>query len=204
MREQGITLSPETIDTMELVWEEYIGPHLRTTASVFRYDASHLIAQREPRRHQWREPVFHERGPYDGARRGRRDRGALERTHGSRQLRERRRDGLDLAGAAVELTAASGQGLDSFFRSNPSATSAGTGRAVHGRTAQPLTTERFPGSFSQTSRRRRHLGKALDLQFGLYNALNRRVHADPGSEEHLQRAIVQDGRTLRVRLMAKF
>jgi iron complex outermembrane receptor protein len=47
------------------------------------------------------------------------------------------------------------------------------------------------------------LGKALDLQFGLYNALNRE-YADPGSEEHLQRAIVQDGRTLRVRLMAKF
>ena len=47
------------------------------------------------------------------------------------------------------------------------------------------------------------LSKALDLQFGLYNALNQR-YADPGSEEHLQRAIGQDGRTLRIRLLARF
>ena len=47
------------------------------------------------------------------------------------------------------------------------------------------------------------LSRSLDLQFGLYNALNQK-YADPGAEEHLQRAIAQDGRTVRVRLMARF
>ena len=40
-------------------------------------------------------------------------------------------------------------------------------------------------------------------QTALYNALNQ-SYADPGSEEHLQNAIGQDGRTLRIRLMARF
>jgi len=46
MRERRGTLEPETIATTEAVWEEYIGPHLRTGLSIFHYDANGLIEQR--------------------------------------------------------------------------------------------------------------------------------------------------------------
>jgi iron complex outermembrane receptor protein len=44
----------------------------------------------------------------------------------------------------------------------------------------------------------RHLFWGLELSGSLYNALDRR-YADPGSEEHRQDAIAQDGRSFRVR-----
>ena len=47
------------------------------------------------------------------------------------------------------------------------------------------------------------IGKKLDVEFDLYNLANAR-YADPGAEEHVQRAIAQDGRTFRVRLVARF
>jgi hypothetical protein len=47
------------------------------------------------------------------------------------------------------------------------------------------------------------LGRKLVLELGVYNLLDQR-YADPGAEEHLQRAIVQDGRTARVRVVARF
>jgi outer membrane receptor for ferrienterochelin and colicins len=39
-------LQPESIATHELVWEQYAGEWLRTSASVYRYDASQLLALR--------------------------------------------------------------------------------------------------------------------------------------------------------------
>jgi outer membrane receptor protein involved in Fe transport len=50
---------------------------------------------------------------------------------------------------------------------------------------------------------RRTLTKKLELEFGVYNVLDSR-YADPGAEEHLQSAITQDGRTARVRIVARF
>jgi outer membrane receptor protein involved in Fe transport len=47
------------------------------------------------------------------------------------------------------------------------------------------------------------VNKKLDLELGVYNFLNR-PYADPGAEEHLQRAIEQDGRTFRVRVIVRF
>jgi hypothetical protein len=45
------------------------------------------------------------------------------------------------------------------------------------------------------------IGKRLELGLGVYNLFNR-TYADPGSEEHVQSSIPQDGRTLRVQLSA--
>jgi iron complex outermembrane receptor protein len=47
------------------------------------------------------------------------------------------------------------------------------------------------------------LGNRLELGLGAYNVFDAR-YGDPGAEEHLQRSIVQDGRTLRVQLTARF
>jgi iron complex outermembrane receptor protein len=45
--------------------------------------------------------------------------------------------------------------------------------------------------------------KRLDLQVSLYNIFNTR-YADPAAKEHVQRSIEQDGRTFRVRVIARF
>jgi iron complex outermembrane receptor protein len=47
------------------------------------------------------------------------------------------------------------------------------------------------------------LSRRFELGLGVYNLFDRR-YADPGAEEHLQPAIGQDGRTVRVRVTAKF
>lgn len=201
MREQGITLSPETIDTMELVWEEYIGPHLRATASVFRYDAGHLIAQRSlddtsgaslyftnadhttargvdaEIEGRWNELTV--RGSYANV--NATDWTSQERLSNSPQHLGKASFVLPLKPLGTLLA------LDARFTGERRSLDDGT----------------IPGFLLANITTTTALGKALDLQFGLYNALNRE-YADPGSEEHLQRAIVQDGRTLRVRLMAKF
>ncbi len=48
-----------------------------------------------------------------------------------------------------------------------------------------------------------HVATGLELSAGVYNVFDRRF-ADPGSEEHVQDAIVQDGRSFRVKLCYSF
>ena len=106
MREQGLTLSPETISTTELVWEEYIGPHLRTTASVFRSDARHLIAQ-QTLDHTSGDSLYYTNADRTTARGVDAEiEGALGRVDGSCQLRQCVRDRLDIGRTVVELAAA--------------------------------------------------------------------------------------------------
>jgi len=201
MRDQGLTLSPETIDTTELVWEEYLGAHFRTTASVFRYEASHLIAQQSlddtsgdslyftnadrttargvdaEIEGRWNDLTV--RVSYANVRAT--DWASGERLSNSPQH-------LGKAGVVLPLKPlATSLALDGRFTGERRTLYEGT---ISGFALANITT---------TSA----LGRALDLQFGLYNALNQK-YADPGSEEHIQRAIAQDGRTLRVRLMARF
>jgi iron complex outermembrane receptor protein len=202
MREQGITLSPETIDTTELVWEEYIGPYLRATASLFSYDARNLIAQRS----------------LDGTSSG-------DSLHFANADRTTAR-GVDaeLEGRWNDLTVrmsyANVNATDWASRERLSNSPQHLGKAALLLPIKALATSlALDGRFTGARRSldggaisgfvlanvtaTTALGKALDLQFGLYNALNQ-VYSDPGAEEHLQRAILQDGRTLRVRLMARF
>ena len=47
------------------------------------------------------------------------------------------------------------------------------------------------------------LVRGADLQFSVQNLFDRQ-YSDPGAEEHLQAAIPQDGRTLRMRLGFRF
>ena len=49
----------------------------------------------------------------------------------------------------------------------------------------------------------RAVTKRFDLGVSVHNIFNTR-YADPGAEEHVQRAIPQDGRTFRVRARVRF
>jgi iron complex outermembrane receptor protein len=201
MRDLDITLSPETIDTTELVWEEYIGAHLRTTASVFRYDARHLIAQ------QTLDDTSGDSLYFTNA----------DRTtaRGIDAEIEGRWDALTVRFSYANVKAAdwtSGERLSNspqhlgkiglVLPLEPLATSlALDGRFTGER--RTLYEGRISGFALANITTTTTLSRALDLQFGLYNALDQ-YYADPGSEEHLQRAIAQDGRTLRARLIARF
>jgi iron complex outermembrane receptor protein len=201
MREQQLSLSPETIDTTELVWEEYIGAHVRTTASVFRYDARHLIAQHSlddtsgdslyftnadrttargiDAEVEGRWNVVTVRVSYENVK-------ATDWTSGERLSNSPQH--LGKVGAVFPLKPlATSLALDGRF----------TGER------QTLYQGTTPGFALANITATTTLSRSLDLQFGLYNALNQK-YADPGAEEHLQRAIAQDGRTVRVRLMARF
>jgi len=201
MRDQQLTLSPETIDTTELVWEEYIGAHVRTTASVFRYDARHLIAQ------QSLDDTSGDSLYFTNA----------DRTtaRGVDAEVEGRWNDLTVRVSYANVHAAdwtSGERLSNspqhlgkvgiVFPLKPLATSLALDGRFTGerRTLYEGTISGFALANVTTTT---SLSRALDLQFGVYNALNQQ-YADPGAEEHLQRAIAQDGRTVRIRLMARF
>jgi len=201
MREQGLTLSPETIDTTELVWEEYIGPHLRATASVFRYDARHLIAQQSLDGSSG-DSLYFTNADHSTARgvdvelEGRwndltarvsyANVNATDWTSGERLSNSPQQ--LAKAGLVMPITPlATSLAIDGRFT--------GARRSLDGGAISSFLLANITTTTA--------LGRALDLQFGLYNALNTE-YADPGAEEHLQQAIVQDGRTVRVRLIARF
>jgi len=201
MREQGIALSPETIGTTEVVWEEYIGPHLRTTASLFRYDARHLIAQQSLGD-----------GSGDGVYFANTDRTTAR---GVDAEIEGRWDGLTVRASYANVSATDWTSRERLSNSPQHLGKAGlvlpikplaTSLALDGRfmgERRSLDGGTISGFVLANITTTTALSKVLDLQFGLYNALNQE-YADPGSEEHLQRSIAQDGRTVRLRLMAKF
>jgi hypothetical protein len=46
-------------------------------------------------------------------------------------------------------------------------------------------------------------GRRFEVRLGLYNASNT-TYSDPGAEEHLQRAIQQDGRSAMAKVRVRF
>ena len=201
MREQQLSLSPETIDTTELVWEEYIGAHVRTTASVFRYDARHLIAQHSLDDTSGDSLYFTNadrttaRG-IDAEVEGRWNAVTVRVSYENVKATDWT-SGERLSNSPQHLGK-----VGAVFPLKPLATSlALDGRFTGER--QTLYQGTTPGFALANITATTTLSRSLDLQFGLYNALNQK-YADPGAEEHLQRAIAQDGRTVRVRLMARF
>jgi iron complex outermembrane receptor protein len=201
MRDQAITLSPETIDTTEIVWEQYIGRHLRATASAFRSDARHLIAQKSLDDTSGDSLYFAnaDRSTARGVD------AEIEGRWNDLTLRVSYTNVLATDWTSGERLSNSPQQLGKVgivLPIKPLATSlAMDGRFTGNR--RNLDGGTIPGFALANVITTTALSRSLDLQFGLYNALNQE-YADPGSEEHLQRAIVQDGRTVRVRLMAKF
>jgi len=204
MQEYGFTLAPETIETTEVVWEEYVGAHLRAAVSVFSYEADHLISQR-----MLVAPGLLGGGIYFANDSSSTARGADAEIEG---------------GWSNGLSAAAGY---SYVRARDGATHAVLSNSprhlAHVRVSSPIKPlasrlglelrgvgERrsldgglVPGFVVGNATATTSLSKKLDLELGVYNVLDT-GYADPGAEEHAQRAIRQDGRTARVRIIARF
>jgi outer membrane receptor for ferrienterochelin and colicins len=199
------TLKPETIATTEVVWEEYIGSRLRTAVSAFHYDVERLISQKSL-------------DSVDAA-----SASELYFTNDGRtaangveaEVETRWTNGLVVSGdySHVRATdAATGLRLSNSphhlanlrvaFPVRPLSSTVGVEvRGVGER--RNLSGDEVHGFVLGNVTGRRTLTKKLELEFGVYNVLDSR-YADPGAEEHLQSAITQDGRTARVRIVARF
>jgi outer membrane receptor for ferrienterochelin and colicins len=205
MRTYDFTLEPETISTTEVVWEEYIGSRVRTAVSAFHYDVDQLITQRS----------------LDSVGAG--DSSELYFTNDGRTAA----DGFE---AEAEMRWSNGMAVSGNY-SHVRATDDATGLRLSNsprhladlRVAFPvrplfstvgvevrgvgerrsLSGDEVHGFVLGNVTARRSLTKKLELELGVYNVLDSR-YADPGAEEHLQKAITQDGRTARVRVVARF
>ncbi|MBM4031786.1 MAG: TonB-dependent receptor [Planctomycetes bacterium] len=194
-------LKPETIDTAELVLEQRLSEHLRLTAAAFAYRMKDIITLEED--------------PSDGLmvfQNGRRARakGLEAELAGAWPCGLRARASYSLARAEDGET---GQRLvnspthlaklnvsvpvvrDKLFAS----------LELQYTSRRDTLAGRHAGAFwlANFTLHGRDLLKGLDASLGVYNLFDRR-YRDPGSREHRQDAIEQDGRTFRLQIIKRF
>jgi iron complex outermembrane receptor protein len=205
MRDEGFSLEPERITASEVVWEQNLGAYFRTELSAFHYDAHGLVEQRKLTTYE----------PETGYGLYFANAGRTTANGADAQI-----DGCWSSG----LTAALGYGYvlakdsltEEWLSNSPrhlaslrvgvpiqslASRLALEVRGISERRA--LDGRAVPGFFVGNVNATTTLNKKLDLEFSIYNLLNTR-YADPGAEEHVQRSITQDGRTARVRVIARF
>ncbi|HYK89747.1 MAG TPA: TonB-dependent receptor [Acidobacteriota bacterium] len=190
-------LRPETIHTTELVVERFLGPKFRIAGSAYYYRLDHLISQQTDPVDTWLiysntdeirarglEFEVEARGLYgiDG-----RLGYALQRaTNQATSLRlSNSPEHLAHLNLAIPL-----------FRGS---TWAGT--TLSYMSSRKTVTGGHTGGFflADMTLLNRKLFRHAELSAGVYNLFDKR-YADPGSEEHLQETILQDGRSFRVTL----
>jgi outer membrane receptor for ferrienterochelin and colicins len=205
MQGEGLNLGPETIATRDVVWEQNVGANFRVELSAFHYDAGHLVEQR----------TLSAYDPETGyglyfANAGR------TTAHGAdAQLEGCWANGVTASfgyGYVRAADWATRQPLSNSPRHLSSLRLVTPLTALASRVAFEMrgVSERraldggtVPGFVIGNVTTTTSINKKLDLELSLYNVTNTR-YADPGAEEHLQRSLAQDGRTARVRVIARF
>jgi iron complex outermembrane receptor protein len=194
-------LRPETIKTTEVVFEKYVGDHLRLSASGYVYHIKDLITQ--------------ELDPADGLISFRNDdaiaakglefeiAGKLARgfegnaSYSLQQTRDRE-TGQELTNSArhlgkLNLTA------PLFKRSLIAAF-----QLQYSSQTKTLDGTYLPSVYlANVTLFTKKLAKGLDTSFGVYNLFDQK-YANPGSDAHLQNSIEQDGRNLRLKFTFHF
>ena len=194
-------LQPETITTYELILEQYLGAHLRGTASVFYYTLDNLITQRT-------DPtdgllVFQNAGEvtaYGGELEleGKWANGWLGRLSYTYQETEDQQTGAGLTNSPRHL--AKFNLLVPLFQDKlfvgPEMQYTSDRRTLAGRRTSGVFLTNVT-LFSQ------HLLKGLEISGSVYNLFDTR-YGDPGAEEHRQDVIPQDGRSFRFKITYGF
>jgi iron complex outermembrane receptor protein len=194
-------LRPETNETAEIVMEQYLGGGVRLTATAFHYTINDLVTQ--------------ETDPADGflvynnidqikakgielEAEGKFPNGMLTRISYTGQDSRNEQTGLDLTNSPRHLVQFNVQkpllhdtvvaGLEFQYLSQRKTTA---GTYVPGLFVPNLTlvSQKLP--------------RGLQLSMSVYNVGNH-AYGDPGSEEHRQDTIIQDGRSFRVKLTYTF
>jgi outer membrane receptor for ferrienterochelin and colicins len=194
-------LKPETIRTSELVFEKYLGDHLRLSASGYVYQINGLISQRTD--------------PADGL-----IHFLNEGRVASRGI-EFEMEGKSAGGFEGNVAYTLQQTRDRKTKQDLTNSPRHLGKLNF--TAPLLKRSVFAGfQFQYTSQRltlngaslpalyltnftlfSKKLTKGLDTSFGAYNLFNQK-YSDPGAEEHRQNSIEQNGRNLRMKFTLHF
>jgi outer membrane receptor for ferrienterochelin and colicins len=196
-------LRPETIRTTETTWEQMYGRNLRSTVSVFRSDMRDLISEIGA------EDDFLNGAYFTND-------SSVRSTGIETEVEARLANGIQARGSYVYAAAKdartggrlsnSPRHLSKYIFGLPVprfplfAGLEGTyisGRLSAGR--EPVRAVYLQHLTLTTDR----LFRRADLSLGVYNAFDRR-YGDPGSEEHMQAEIPQEGRTLRAALTVRF
>jgi outer membrane receptor for ferrienterochelin and colicins len=193
-------LKPETIRTTELVFEKYLGDHVRVSASGYIYRIKGLISQQTDADDLItfvnREEIaskgleFEIEGKMVGG-----FEGNLAYTL------QKTRDqftGLDLSNSPRHLAK-----LNLIAPILKRRIFAGF-QLQHTSERGTLNGSKVPGFYlANLTVFSRQLLKGVEASFGAYNLFNE-TYSDPGSEEHLQNAIEQNGRNMRVKFTYRF
>ena len=193
-------LKAERVRTVEVGAEHHLSPDSRITASLFRNTVSDLITQAlDPSdgllifRNLSRARARGVELEYEQAGRA----GTRLRTSYSWQQTRDDASGATLANAPRQLANfnLSAPLLRSGWRAGAEALYVGSRRTLLGETGGY-----WLGNLTLTSAR---LMPGLDVSASIYNLFDRR-YADPGAAEHVQDAIAQNGRSLRLKLAYTF
>jgi iron complex outermembrane receptor protein len=194
-------LRPETNQTTELVIEHYLGRHVRLGATAFHYGINDLITQQtDPADgllvYNNVEQVTARGLELDAE--GRWSRGLQGRVSYTLQKSRNEQTGLGLTNSPTHLLQFN---LTAPLRGNFAV--AGLEFQYLSRRNTVAGTE-VPGvivpNLTLVSQK---LGHGLELSASVFNVANHR-YADPGSEEHRQATIVQNGRTAMLKLTYRF
>ena len=205
-------LRPEAIDTHEFVWERYFNDRLRTSVSTYWYKADRLITTALDDTTFLGATV---RQPGAGAGQGSRARGADAapgRVARARQLRrcsarstsetddELPNSPRHMAKARVSLPGPTGR---SFVSIEGQYLSSRATLARPARSGDGLCLGRVAAAATANVTLVQPLGRAWELSGGIRNLFDTK-YADPVSDQHLQEAVEQNGRTARIGLTWKF
>ncbi|HXG66696.1 MAG TPA: TonB-dependent receptor [Blastocatellia bacterium] len=194
-------LQPENITTSEVVWEQYIGDHVRTSASGYAYHINNLISQQADPSTGIISYQNADKIKARGLEMEVETRMANEvegRVSYALQKTEDRATGAELVNSPRHLFMLNATaplvrkkvyaGLELRYMAKRK-TLAGVDADDHWVSNLTLLT--------------RQLTKGFSLSFGVYNLFDRK-HGDPGAEEHRQSVIEQDGRQVRLKVTYNF
>jgi outer membrane receptor for ferrienterochelin and colicins len=199
MRLGSFSLEPETVRSSEVIWEEYLSKRVRTTITAFGYHARQIIEQGTVVTANGADLYFRNVGTVKGA------------------------------GVEAEIEAKLAGGVNGHFSQTYVRTHDDNGEAVWNSPRHltkiglqvPVSSlfvsvegeymgerltiagEPLQGSFVPNVTLTSPPGKKLDFTFGVYNVFNT-SYSNPGGEEHVQRSIPQDGRTVLARVRVGF
>jgi iron complex outermembrane receptor protein len=193
-------LRPERIHSTELVWEESVSRHVRTTVTAFRYDAGRIIEQQRNATDPLNSIYFANVGDIrgmglEGEVEARLSNGVSTRvSHTFARVRDQL-TGTRMSNAPRHVSKVGIQvPLSGLFLGVE-------GQYVGERLT--LGGEALPAFFMPNLAITSADDRQVALTVGLYNAFDR-TYSDPGAEEHFQQSIRQDGRTLLARVRVAF
>ncbi len=193
-------LGPEQMRSSELVWEESLSRYVRTVVTAFRYDAERIIEQRILDGAD-ESSIYFANG---GGVRGVGVEGEIETRLSSgisaRVSHTFARVSDPLTGSAVSNSPRHLSKLNLQFPVSR------LFLAIEGQyVGRRLTLggDALPGFFIPNIVLSSPADRRIGFTVGVYNAFDH-SYADPGAEEHVQRAIPQDGRTMLARVRVAF